>query len=103
MPTVLTTTLVVSHSGGEWLRREVHRFRPPSGVADPVRGHRSGDPPMFCDRHYGPRPFGEVCFSPPAQTGGSGKRERAAAAGMTFEMSRMAAGYIRYARDGDSR
>jgi hypothetical protein len=34
--------LAGSHSGGESLSREVHRFRPPGGVADPVRGHRSG-------------------------------------------------------------
>ncbi len=52
---------------------------------------------MICDRHYGPCPFGEVVISHTMPKGRSGKRERAAAAGMTFGMSRMAARYIRYA------
>jgi len=44
---------------------------------------------MFCDRHFGPRPFDEVVISHTTPTRRPGKRERAAAAGMTFGMSRM--------------
>ena len=47
---------------------------------------------MFCDWDYGPRLFGKVVISHTTPTGRSGKRERAAVAGMTFGMSCMAAG-----------
>ena len=61
--------LVGSHSGGEWLSREVNRFRPLGGVTDPFADTAAGTA-MFCDRHYGPRPLARWSLHTPRQQAG---------------------------------